>query len=433
MVEVPVEDDAATDSFAVIKDQKSVPAPKGTWIGGAVVVAVVLGQVAVLLAFWILSGPSSKDSVQPTDEVVEVAVGKPVSQADIKGKLRVEILPGAPTPSPGYTGIVTAMYVGTGGTASSGTRLFSLDGIDRYGYHAERPFYRVLKEGDSGPDVVQLRQLLNDVGVGPVSVRRDTFDYMVSAAVTKWTKKLGLARQPVTTAILGPTRTAIDNNGSPATTTTAAGAAAATTATTTTAAAPTEPGTVKTVGAIFDPQWTVWLPSPSVSIDKSNVKVGLALPLAGTPMYTSARTLGTVTLSSDSPLPRLSVPVSRTFEIEGASIPIKDDRVLVTAANGASIVRAALAVEPEPTKPVMIDGNIRSHVSSRSVSVPVAAIYEAKNGKSCVAVKNGGKYTGRVVSVVASSAASGQATVDGLSSGLVVVANPTDSGNEPEC
>ncbi len=412
------------------KDGTRVPAPRGTWIGGTAVIVVVALQIAGLFWFWRTERPRTAAAEGHAD-VIEVAVGRPSAPADIKGKLSVEVIPGRVTPSPGYDGTVTSVYVSRGSAVSSGTRLFALNGIDRYGYHGDRPFYRVLREGDSGDDVVALRRLLNDVGMGPVSERRSTFDYMVAAAVTKWSKALGLSRPPVTTAALAPTPAQVMNNGSPSST---RSATATTTQTAATApAVPTAPGSVTSIGAVFDPQWTVWLPSASASIAKSDVRVGIALPAAGTPMYTSARSLGRVTLSSEAAIPRLDVPVRRSLQVGDTDVPIVDDRVQVGPTNARALIAAALAVDPEPTKPVVVDGVIKSHVRTDSVSVPVTAVYDSPRADSCVAVKNGGRYVGRAVTVVASNAASGQATVEGLSAGTILVANPSDSGNEPAC
>ncbi|MDF0530053.1 hypothetical protein P0W64_06245 [Tsukamurella sp. 8F] len=408
---------------------EGLPAPRGTWIGGTALIVVIAVQIAALFWFWRSERPHAAGAAGRV-EVIEVTVGRPSAPSDVKGKINIQVLPGVVTPSPGYAGTVTALYVSRGATVSSGARLFAIDGIDRYAYHDARPFYRVLKEGDSGDDVVQLRRLLNDAGMGPVSVRRNTFDYMVAAAVTKWTRTLGLAAAPVTTGILGPTATPIQNNGSPSTTQTAA---ATTTGATTTTAAPTEAGAVKSVGPVFDPQWTVWLPWPSVSIARSNVRVGIGLPAVGTPMFVSARSLGRVTLDADGSASKPDVPVRRTFELNGMSVPITGDRVQVDASNADALIDAALAVEPDPKRPVAVDGTIKSHVSATSVSVPVTAVYDSPRADQCVAVKSGQRYLGRSVTVVASNAASGQATVDGLSPGTIVVANPSDSGNEPAC
>lgn len=103
-------------------------------------------------------------------------------------------------------GIVTSVTVTAGATVDAGDVLFKVEGRRVVAASGNYPYWRSLRVGDSGIDVRQLQQALDDAGVnpGPVDGR---FGRGTRAALIRWQKEHGLPAD----GVLDPATVAVGN------------------------------------------------------------------------------------------------------------------------------------------------------------------------------------------------------------------------------
>ncbi|MCT9088986.1 efflux RND transporter periplasmic adaptor subunit [Streptomyces sp. ASQP_92] len=93
----------------------------------------------------------------------------------------------------GAAGTLTWLAAG-GSTVGRDGRLYAVDGKDVRLMYGSEPMYRVLRSGDKGVDVRQLKANLRALGFGGGLADDETFTPGTAAAVERWQRAHGLAR-----------------------------------------------------------------------------------------------------------------------------------------------------------------------------------------------------------------------------------------------
>lgn len=83
-------------------------------------------------------------------------------------------------------GLVTAVEASDGTTTRSGDVMFALNGRDAIAEPGSTPFFRSLGLGDTGDDVLQLKQILAAAGDYPGSLTDDRFTEQTQFALAQW-------------------------------------------------------------------------------------------------------------------------------------------------------------------------------------------------------------------------------------------------------
>lgn len=83
-------------------------------------------------------------------------------------------------------GLITSVPATNGATARSGQTLFALNGRDAIAEPGATPFFRALGLGDTGDDVLQLKQILAAAGDYPGSLADNRFTEQTQFALAQW-------------------------------------------------------------------------------------------------------------------------------------------------------------------------------------------------------------------------------------------------------
>jgi len=88
------------------------------------------------------------------------------------------------------SGLLSDVFASAGDTTQAGTAMFSLNGRQAIAEQGSLPFFRSLVPGDSGPDVTELKQILDASGdyAGPMS---DMFTEQTQFALAQWQAQHG--------------------------------------------------------------------------------------------------------------------------------------------------------------------------------------------------------------------------------------------------
>jgi len=148
------------------------------------IVAVVLCAVVVAAVVipWSLSGANASQ-----DNTV-VILGKVQARTlqdtvQLTGTLDRKSIS---TVSASTAGTVTSMGATDGATATSGESLFALNGRNAVAEPGSISFFRSLSLGDTGPDVLELKQILSAAGDYPGSLTDDQFTEQTQFALAQW-------------------------------------------------------------------------------------------------------------------------------------------------------------------------------------------------------------------------------------------------------
>ncbi|MFE4856257.1 efflux RND transporter periplasmic adaptor subunit [Streptomyces sp. NPDC056670] len=162
-----------------------------TVIAAVVTVAAVAGGGFAVTG---LAQPEAKDSArQQTGLPASTAA---IEQGDLVSSTSVDGTLGYSRESKlnaGAAGTLT-WIAGGGSGVRRDERLYSVDGKDVRLMYGTEPMYRVLKSGDKGTDVRQLKANLRALGYGSGLADDDTFTSGTADAVKRWQKAHGLAR-----------------------------------------------------------------------------------------------------------------------------------------------------------------------------------------------------------------------------------------------
>lgn len=277
--------------------------------------------------------------------------------------------------APRWEGLVTDVHLEPGDVVTTGRSVVSIDGVGRIAATTPRPFWRVLRVGDRGPDVAAAEQLLADLRFhnGPID---DIYDPAVARAAARWAASLG-QRSP---------------DGS------------------------------------FDPSLVVWLPLPSLTVVAVDIASGLPAPPPGTVIARGPKLLGGAVLldANDRPIV-LDDPSAWEFVYDGRGYALTEGRP--TSLRPDLLANLADDLAEDTTS---IEGVLRRVEPVVSILVPASAVMVNAGGDFCVWVPTRDGFAARRVEV-------GQGTVNraqilsGLAAGEPVLANPGTSLVAPAC
>jgi peptidoglycan hydrolase-like protein with peptidoglycan-binding domain len=161
----------------------------------ALVAVLALGAGLGLGRFIVSPGQAAADASAPDAGLITVPVEQRALSNDvtIRGdatyadSVEVKIETG----EIGGAAIVTGQVPEVGATLDAATVALEVTGRPVIVLAGDLPVYRSLRVGVSGPDVLQLKQALNAVGINPGDVNSDVFDATTSAAVSALYDKVG--------------------------------------------------------------------------------------------------------------------------------------------------------------------------------------------------------------------------------------------------
>ncbi|MET9359685.1 peptidoglycan-binding protein [Streptomyces sp. NPDC006632] len=162
-----------------------------TVIAAVVTVAAVAGGGIAVTG---LAQPGSKDSA--TQQTGLPPATAAIEQGDLVSSTSVDGTLGYSRESKlnaGAAGTLT-WIAGGGSTVERDGRLYAVDGKDVRLMYGTEPMYRVLKSGDKGGDVRQLKANLRALGYGSALADDATFTPGTVDAVKRWQKAHGVAR-----------------------------------------------------------------------------------------------------------------------------------------------------------------------------------------------------------------------------------------------
>ncbi|HEY4025600.1 MAG TPA: HlyD family efflux transporter periplasmic adaptor subunit [Candidatus Dormibacteraeota bacterium] len=169
-------------------------------IGLAAAVAVLLAVAAALFAtgevhlpnFGASASAGDRSSAMLTTQAVRITLRDTSVLTGTASHVALGTLRAA---GPGR---VTRVDVDEGKTVNAGDELFQIDGRPVIAVNGDFPFWQDLKEGASGADVAQLKDMLRGDGFYPSrAVSDQTFDSTTTTALKAWQKRHGFTRDGV--------------------------------------------------------------------------------------------------------------------------------------------------------------------------------------------------------------------------------------------
>ncbi|MCX5384224.1 peptidoglycan-binding protein [Streptomyces sp. NBC_00083] len=162
-----------------------------TMIAAVVTVAAVTGGG---LAVTGLTRPGTENSTEQRTGLP--AATAPIEQGDLVSSTSIDGTLGYSRESKlnaGAAGTLT-WIAGGGSTVKRDGRLYAVDGRDVRLMYGTEPMYRVLRSGDKGGDVRQLKANLRALGYGSGLADDETFTPGTTNAVKRWQKAHGVAQ-----------------------------------------------------------------------------------------------------------------------------------------------------------------------------------------------------------------------------------------------
>lgn len=298
----------------------------------SVIAAFMLGcgvVVGAAVAYYFLPAPGGALAPIPEQKTYPVTLVDFVDQ---------RTLPLAPTFSSGAelraaaAGVVTSSACVSGQALVSGKVAFSVDGAPVVALSADVPFYRDLRWGDAGPDVVSLRRALAALGY-PVAGSGE-FSRDLSEALSAIQESQGLA---------------FDDGG-------------------------------------FHLTDFLWLPAGAPVVDSCDAKIGQSYT-PDAPFATTVRTLTALSFVRDET--GQVVPGERKLEVFGVAVAMPENGVLADPK-----VLAQIAASPEANgeltgkgerKSAAISGTTELVVPLRVAPVPATSVFGVHGSRGCVA------------------------------------------------
>jgi len=218
---------------------------------GTVVLAVVVVAPAAALATMLVIAPAQVKELERPPSPLVIGISEIAVDGAVNAKLTLELGPRPRVLANGATGRVTGVQVAAGDVLESGEVAYSIDGIDRLAFCSDEPFYRQLRSGDRGRDVVALKSLLVAEGIN-LDSDGDRYDWATGQAVKQLRTQLGDPRSSTT----------------------------------------------------FEPELVVWLPAVSFEIGEVDLEIGVPAPPLGSPVLLGTFPLlaATVTANGDATL-----------------------------------------------------------------------------------------------------------------------------------
>lgn len=342
------------------------------------VVLVFVSPIAVLLGFRYFSS-DELDSVTFGDEPLVVSPSSREERDLQRVNLTLLWKPGAVIRAPSWSGTVTSVYVSPGTELEAGRRVLRIDGVDRIAFPSQSPFYRPLEQGNRGPDVAMLHELLHAMGfIDSVPSDAELLTFATALAVERYNESLGI------------------------------------------------PGS-----RLFDPRTVIWLPFAPFPVASLDVDLGAPAPSLGSAIGVGPATLISATLQAQNSQERISLKSGVPYVV------VKGKARLAFDPNSLALQADSLAPLAETVEPLAerTDAVIEREAPLKVVSVPSTAVVANVKGDLCAWVVDAtspDRY--RPVEV---TLAGGQAGVTNVATGLSVdddvLANPSDVLDRWEC
>lgn len=335
------------------------------------VVALLVVAVPAVLLVWMRVRTEDRLSVLVPDPVPVVM---PVESREITDQkaVTVESEWGEPAvvTAPSWFGTVTRVDVTPGDAIASGDVVARVDGVDRMVVVSSDPFWRRLRRGDTGDDVVMLQQWLIDAGFLDGEVDGD-FGPDLRASVKAWAVSLGVAKPD----------------------------------------------------GMFDPAWVLWLPHEPFGVASVEIARGVPAPGPGSEVLTGPVPLVSVSLADQN---------GRSFTSDGVWV-LTVGGVDVSVVDGVVDVDglATLASVLDPVQPT-VTGRIRRAERVETLEIPATAVVSNAVGTLCVFLPDGDGFAPTPVEL-SGGRVSRVNVASGLSRGDDVLVNPADVLEAPSC
>lgn len=305
---------------------------------------------------------------------------EPAQTTDFDERIGVVVTPEWTEPpalyAPAWVGTVGRVDIRADAELRSGDSLGSIDGVTRLAIATPEPFYRPLRLGDRGPDVVWLHDVLTRLGY------------------------LG-ARPPDASVVSATTVTAVRAL----------------------AAALHVVGEVDT----FDPGWFVWLPDEPYQVSTVALKAGAPAPPAGSVVAAGRMLLTGVGLArtEDGPL-ALQPDVGYLLSLADVEVPV-DPVTTSVAGNDLPVLQGVLTPDLATAA-----GTISRAAPLAVWPIPTAAVMAGSDGRLCLWISGPDGFEAIPVTVLAARA--GVTFVrPPAADGTKVLQNPAEVLTEPAC
>ena len=354
--------------------------------------AVLLAPLAFLIAVQVYTEDELPGVTANPEPVLTQATEREVRDHQTV-TLALEWSEGRRLIAPPWHGTVQRVLVSAEGPLTSGQRIATVDGVDRFVYATPEPFYRSLRSGDTGPDVEMLHEMLLAMRyMESEPPAMTTYSYATYLAVYDLEEALGVGR---------PT-------------------------------------------GQFDPGWVAWLPESPFEIGSLSLEVAASAPPPGGTLASERSRLTAATVSPSQPGATLSFEPGTEYvlTVEGQTIPF-DTSSLTVPAEGLAVLETVAepsSAAQQPSSPFGPGGGGGSGLSGaveratplRSRAVPASAVMVNAAGDLCVWQPEGQSYAAVPVRVQ-SSRAGVTDIIDGLEAGATVLANPAEILADPSC
>ena len=350
-------------------------ARRGAWVPVWVVLGLLVVGPATFIV-WALDQPDQLHEVTRDPKPLVVTV----QEFETVGSHEIELLPQWEEPhsvlAPAWTGTVTRVMVGVADDIKSLTPILDIDQVSRIAYHSNSPFYRTLGLGDTGPDVIELHTMLQQLGLLAAEVDSDEITRESARAIAALAEMLGVP----------PTSRRPD----------------------------------------FDPGWVVWMPNDTLTVGEVLVRPGMPAPAQGEPIIVTEYGLAEVTIQG-SQVPKGLRSSAWVVELGTLSVDV------IMEPSGPIISARQLEVMADLLEQGLSDpvpGRMRLKAPASRVAVPVSAISLFEDGSPCVWVVEDDDTAAQAVSL---GPARGETVeiIDGLATGSRIIANPDEVVDTP--
>lgn len=344
---------------------------------GKLLLIVLAYALPIGLIIWLQWRTSERlEEIDPPPTPLESSV----TSQDFRDRRAVRITPSYSTPAsllaPGWSGTVTAAPLTPGATVSTGTAVLQVDGIDRLAYAADAPFHRPLSLDATGPDVIQLREVLQHLDFLAGSVSSRTYDDTIADGVQRLARSVG----------------------------------------------------VDATGETFDPAWLVWLPSEPFVVEHVEATVAAPAPSPGQPVVVAASQLLGIALTDTSNAELTDPAGAWTLSVGGTDLPLVDGRL---DAGGLAKLDELTGPDAEP-----LSGELFRSDPRQALTVVASAVVAGADDHFCVwrrIDRSEPPDYGAQIVALGEGTASTVEIVSGLAAGDTYLVNPAEALDDATC
>jgi len=345
---------------------------------------LAIGALLAPLAFLIAVRIWTDDDLEGVTFDAEPLIVTP-TQRQVRDQQRVKVVlewkEGAVLRAPGWSGLVTAVYVEPGAEITQGQRIVAIDGVDRVAFARPSPFHRMLASGAKGADVSLLHDLLLTMGfIEALPTDPEFVSFATSLAVEEFNTSLGIASSNV-----------------------------------------------------FDPAVVIWMPFAPFLVATLNVELGAAAPGANSVIVTGTPALASGRLEAASPVEPIALDRGVPYVVlKGDTRLDFDPETLTVKVEEVSALADLVTPLADRT-----DALVERETPLRALAVPATAIVTNAAGNLCawvVDAPNNGRTAYKAVPVTLAGSRSGVTDVlSGLGPTHQVLANPSDVLDDARC